>query len=60
MAYTSNEATGQTIPHVHIHLIPRYEGDIAEPGGGGRGVIPEKIIQVDVVKLLAEFFVLST
>ena len=37
-----NEAAGQTVPHVHIHLIPRYAGDVAEPRGGVRGVIPEK------------------
>ena len=35
-------AAGQTIPHVHIHLITRYEGDIHEPKGGVRGIIPEK------------------
>ena len=37
-----NEAAGQTVPHVHIHLIPRYTGDVAEPRGGVRGVIPER------------------
>jgi len=37
-------ASGQTIFHLHIHLIPRYEGDIANPTGGVRGVIPEKRI----------------
>ena len=35
-----NEAAGQTVPHVHIHLIPRYDGDVEEPRGGVRGVIP--------------------
>ncbi|MGA8942499.1 MAG: HIT family protein [Thermoactinomyces sp.] len=40
----NGEAAGQTIFHVHIHLIPRYAGDIADPRGGVRGVIPEKRI----------------
>ena len=35
-----NEAAGQTVPHVHIHLITRYNGDVEEPSGGVRGVIP--------------------
>ena len=37
-----NEDAGQTVPHVHIHLIPRYEGDVEEPRGGVRGVVPGK------------------
>lgn len=37
-----NEAAGQTISHVHIHLIPRYTGDVKEPKGGVRGVISDK------------------
>ncbi len=37
-----NEDAGQTIPHCHIHVIPRYKGDVKEPKGGVRGVIPNK------------------
>jgi diadenosine tetraphosphate (Ap4A) HIT family hydrolase len=37
-----NEAAGQTVPHVHIHVIPRYNGDVEKPRGGVRGVIPSK------------------
>ena len=33
---------GQTIFHCHMHLIPRRRGDVAEPRGGVRGVIPAK------------------
>jgi diadenosine tetraphosphate (Ap4A) HIT family hydrolase len=33
-------AAGQTIAHLHIHLIPRYLGDVENPVGGVRGVIP--------------------
>lgn len=36
------EHAGQTVPHVHIHLIPRYKGDVPEPRGGVRGVLPSK------------------
>lgn len=35
---------GQTIPHLHWHIIPRYEDDMEDPTGGVRGVIPEKRI----------------
>ena len=33
---------GQSIDHCHIHLIPRREGDVKNPQGGVRGVIPSK------------------
>lgn len=33
---------GQTIFHLHIHLIPRHEGDVSDPTGGVRFVIPER------------------
>ena len=36
------EASGQTVPHCHIHIIPRYNGDMEDPRGGVRGVIPSK------------------
>lgn len=35
-------AAGQTVPHMHMHLIPRYAGDRADPRGGVRWIIPEK------------------
>ena len=37
-----NEAAGQTVFHCHIHIIPRYEGDVENPRGGVRGVIDGK------------------
>jgi len=33
---------GQTVTHVHVHLIPRHAGDVAKPEGGVRNVIPGK------------------
>ena len=36
------KASGQTVDHLHVHLIPRYEGDVEDPKGGVRGVIPSK------------------
>jgi len=33
---------GQTVPHLHMHLIPRYKGDLEDPRGGVRWIIPEK------------------
>ena len=36
------KAAGQTVMHLHVHLIPRYLGDMEDPRGGVRGVIPSK------------------
>lgn len=35
-------AAGQTVPHLHVHLIPRYAGDREDPRGGVRWIFPEK------------------
>lgn len=35
-------AAGQTVSHLHLHLIPRYRNDVADPRGGVRWVIPDK------------------
>jgi len=35
-------SAGQTVPHLHIHMIPRYNGDRPDPRGGVRWIIPEK------------------
>ena len=35
-------AAGQTVMHLHIHLIPRYAGDTADPRGGVRWIFPHK------------------
>ena len=36
------EAAGRTVHHVHMHLIPRYRGDVPNPRGGIRNIIPGK------------------
>ena len=35
-------AAGQTVPQLHVHVIPRYHGDVPDPRGGVRFVIPDK------------------
>ena len=36
------ETAGQTVFHFHVHIIPRYQGDVADPRGGVRKVIPNR------------------
>jgi diadenosine tetraphosphate (Ap4A) HIT family hydrolase len=35
-------AAGQTVDHLHVHVIPRYQGDVPDPTGGVRNVIPSR------------------
>src|SRR5207344_773299 len=38
----NGDAAGQTVGHAHVHLIPRRQGDVQDPRGGVRAVIPGK------------------
>lgn len=42
VGFNAGAAAGQTVDHLHLHVIPRYAGDVADPRGGVRHVIPEK------------------
>ena len=44
MGLNIGAAGGQTIGHVHLHLIPRYAGDQADPRGGVRWIFPERAV----------------
>jgi diadenosine tetraphosphate (Ap4A) HIT family hydrolase len=40
----NGDTAGQTVGHTHVHLIPRRQGDVQDPRGGVRGIIPGKAI----------------
>lgn len=42
VGFNLGTAAGQTVEHLHIHVIPRYRGDVEDPTGGVRHVIPAK------------------
>jgi diadenosine tetraphosphate (Ap4A) HIT family hydrolase len=42
IGFNVGEAAGQTVMHCHCHVIPRYVGDVRDPKGGVRGVVPVK------------------
>jgi diadenosine tetraphosphate (Ap4A) HIT family hydrolase len=42
MGINDGESAGRTIHHLHVHLIPRYKGDVENPVGGVRNIIPGK------------------
>jgi len=42
LGVNDGRAAGQTVMHLHVHLIPRFDGDRVDPRGGVRWVIPEK------------------
>ncbi len=42
VGFNAGDAAGQTVPHLHIHIIPRYRGDRPDPRGGVRWVLPDQ------------------
>lgn len=42
LGFNCGEIAGQSVPHAHYHVIPRRDGDVAEPFGGIRNIIPNK------------------
>jgi diadenosine tetraphosphate (Ap4A) HIT family hydrolase len=40
VGFNAGEAAGQTVPHLHVHVIPRRRGDVPDPRGGVRWVLP--------------------
>ncbi len=44
VGFNAGEAAGQTVMHLHLHVIPRFAGDVDDPRGGIRGAVPHKRI----------------
>ena len=42
LGINAGRAAGQTVDHLHLHVIPRYDGDVDDPRGGIRWVIPQR------------------
>jgi diadenosine tetraphosphate (Ap4A) HIT family hydrolase len=42
VGFNAGDAAGQTVFHLHLHVIPRYRGDVEDPRGGVRHVIPSR------------------
>lgn len=42
VGFNAGAAAGQTVNHLHVHVIPRFVGDVPDPRGGVRWVLPEK------------------
>lgn len=53
VGFNAGAAAGQTVPHLHVHVIPRYRGDMDDPRGGVRHVIPSKGNYLRAVEPLA-------
>jgi diadenosine tetraphosphate (Ap4A) HIT family hydrolase len=45
LGINSGEAAGQTVPHLHIHIIPRHFGDVPNPRGGIRKFLPNPLTE---------------
>jgi len=43
VGFNAGRAAGQTVMHLHVHVIPRWDGDVVDPRGGIRGAVPHKM-----------------